>query len=118
MENIKIFEAEFKFMEILWNHEPIKSTDLVKLANQNLGWKKSTTYTVIRRLIDRNIVLNGNSVITSIVKRQLAQRAETEELIDKVFGGSIENFFSNFLNTETLSKEQIDELKKIVDKLE
>lgn len=118
MEGIKIFEAEFKFMEILWDHEPIKSTELVKLANEELGWKKSTTYTVIRRLVDRGIIKNQDSSVTSIVDRESAQRAETEDLIDKIYGGSVRRFFASFLQKENLSKDDIDELKRIVDSLE
>lgn len=118
MENIKIFEAEFKFMEILWNNEPINSTELVKLANEELGWKKSTTYTVIRRLTDRGIIENKDSIVSSIVDRELAQRSETEELIDKVYGGSTKMFFASFLQKENLSKNEIKELKEIVDTLE
>ncbi|WP_352420159.1 BlaI/MecI/CopY family transcriptional regulator [Proteiniborus sp.] len=118
MDNIKIFDAEYKFMEILWDNEPIKSSELVKLAHEKLSWKKSTTFTVIRRLVDRGIISNDNSIVTALVKRELAQKAETEELIDKVYGGSIKTFFASFLQRENLTKEDIDELRKIVDNLD
>lgn len=118
MKDIKIFDAEFKFMEIVWCKEPIRSGDLVKLAGKELGWKKSTTYTVIRRLVDRKILSNEDSIVTSLVKKEEAQRAETEELIDKVYGGSIKNFFSSFLQKENLSKDDIEELRRIVENLE
>ena len=117
MEDIKIFDAEFKFMEIVWKNEPIKSTDLVRMADEELGWKKSTTFTVIRRLKDRGIISNNDAIVTSIVSKELAQRVETEGLIDKIYGGSIKSFFASFLQKENLSNEDIDELKKIVDKL-
>lgn len=118
MDDIKIFQAEYKFMEILWDNEPIKSSVLVKMAREKLGWKKSTTYTVIRRLVDRKIISNEDSIVSAVVGRELAQRVETEELIDKVYGGSIKSFFASFLQKENLSKEDIEELKKIVNKLD
>ncbi|BDR81123.1 BlaI/MecI/CopY family transcriptional regulator [Clostridium tetani] len=118
MNNFKIFDAEFKFMEIVWENSPIKSSDLVKLTHDKLGWKKSTTYTVIRRLKERNIIANENAIVTALIDREAVQLSETEELIDKVYSGSIKKFFSTFLQKENLSKKDIKELKKIVDELE
>lgn len=113
----KIFDAEFKLMEIVWEEGKIRSSDLVKLADERLGWKKSTTFTVIRRLRDREILSNENSIVRPLIDKEMAQLAETEELIDKVYGGSTKTFFASFLQKENLSKEEIDELKKIVDDL-
>lgn len=118
MKKVKIFDAEFKFMEIVWENSPIKSSDLVELAYEKLGWKKSTTYTVIRRLKERNIISNENTIVSALVDRESAQLSETEELIDKVYNGSIKKFFSTFLQKENLSKKDIKNLKEIVDKLE
>ncbi|MDP4094221.1 MAG: BlaI/MecI/CopY family transcriptional regulator [Bacillota bacterium] len=114
MNNIKIFDAEFKFMCIIWDNEPIKSTELVKKANEELGWKKSTTFTVIRRLCERGAISNKNTVIEALIKRENVIIAETEEHIEKLYGGSLKLFFSTFLQKEKLTKDEIEELIKIV----
>lgn len=115
MDNIKIFDAEYRFMNILWEHAPIKSTDLVKKAHEELGWKKSTTYTVIRRLSERGAIENDNAWVKVLVQREQVMRAETEEHIDKVYAGSLKLFLTTFLQKEKLNEDEITELKKIVD---
>ncbi len=115
MESTKIFDAEFKFMNLVWDRAPIKSSELVKLAEDELGWKKSTTYTVIRRLSDRGIIKNENSIVIVLKERDKIQKAEAYEFIDKVFDGSLKMFFTSFLKKEKLSKEELEELKKIVE---
>ncbi|NSW91750.1 MAG: BlaI/MecI/CopY family transcriptional regulator [Firmicutes bacterium] len=116
MEQIKIFDAEYRFMNIVWEHSPVASTQLVKLANEELGWKKSTTYTVIRRLCERGAIKNENAVVYALINREQVMRAETEEHIDRVYNGSLKLFFTTFLQKEKLSKDEIEELKKIVEK--
>lgn len=115
MENIKIFDAEYRFMNIIWDNAPITSTELVKLAKDEFGWQKSTTYTVIRRLCERRVIKNENAFVSALVNRDQVRRAETEEHIDKVYAGSLRLFFTTFLQKEKLSKDEIDELKKIVE---
>lgn len=116
MEQIKIFDAEYKFMSLIWEQQlPISSTKLVKLANEELGWKKSTTYTVVRRLRERGVLVNENAVVTALVTREQVMRAESEDHIDKVYDGSLKLFFTTFLQKEKLSRDEIHELKKIVD---
>lgn len=115
MESIKIFDAEFKFMNIIWENSPVSSTELVKLASDELGWKKSTTYTVIRRLCERGAIKNENAVVTVLINQEQVMRTETEEHIDKVYEGSLKLFFTTFLQKEKLSGEEIEELKKIVE---
>jgi BlaI family penicillinase repressor len=115
MCNIKIFDAELRFMNIIWNNEPVTSTELVSIANEELGWKKSTTYTVIRRLCERGIIKNQNTRVESLVNREQVMRAETEEHIGKIYSGSLKLFLTTFLKREKLTREEIEELKKIVD---
>jgi predicted transcriptional regulator len=114
MDNIKIFDAEYRFMNIIWDNEPVKSSDLVRLADNELGWKKSTTFTVIRRLCERGAISNENTIVTTLVKREQVMRDETEEHIDKVYDGSLKLFLTTFLQKEKLNKDEIEELKKIV----
>ncbi len=115
MDKIKIFEAEFKFMNIIWDNEPISSPDLVALANEELGWKKSTTYTVLRRLSERGALENKNTVVSTLVSREEVMHMESQEHINKIYEGSMKLFFSTFLKKEKLSKAEIDELKSIID---
>lgn len=115
MEAIKIFDAEYKFMNIIWEHSPISSSELVNLTKEELGWKKSTTYTVIRRLCERGAIKNENAVVSALINREQVMRAETEEHINKIYEGSLRLFFTTFLKKEKLNKDEIEELKKIVE---
>lgn len=115
MNGIKLFDAEYKFMNILWEHSSISSTQLVKYANKELGWKKSTTYTVIRRLSQRGVLRNDNAVVYALITRDQVMYLETEELINKVYDGSLKLFFTTFLQKEKLSSDEIEELNKIVE---
>ena len=89
METPKVFESEYRFCLILWETEPIQSSRLVRLCNQRLGWKPTTTYTVIKRLSERGVVKNENSIVTSLVSKDQVQAAEIDELVEKRFGGSL-----------------------------
>ncbi|MGI6451605.1 MAG: BlaI/MecI/CopY family transcriptional regulator [Desulfitobacteriia bacterium] len=115
MEKIKIFEAELKFMNIIWNHEPVTTGELVKLCQEELDWKKSTTYTVLRRLVQRGAIRNENSVVKSLVSRSEVQKQESREHIEKIYNGSLSNFFVSFLQNEKLSEEELKELRKIIE---
>ncbi|AEB74970.1 BlaI/MecI/CopY family transcriptional regulator [Clostridium botulinum] len=118
MGEIKIFDSEYRLMNIIWENNNIKSSELVKLAKEELGWKKSTTYTVIRRLCEREIIKNENTIVSFLVNREEVIRAETEEHIDKLYEGSLKLFFTTFLKKEKLNKDEIDELRKIVEENE
>jgi len=111
----KIFESEFRFCQILWENEPINSTDLVKLCEKNLDWKKSTTYTVIRRLVERGVLKNENAVVTSLVSRNEAQISEINELVDKTFDGSMPMFIAAFTRNQKLSDEDIAAIRLMID---
>ena len=92
METPKIFESEYRFCQILWAHEPVKSRELVALCAEHLGWKPTTTYTVIKRLSERGVLKNENTVVTSLISQDEAQTAEIDELLDKRFDGSLPAF--------------------------
>ena len=94
METPKIFEKEYKFCLILWEHEPIRSGELAKLCEEQLGWKTTTTYTVIKRLSDRGVLKNENLVVTSLVSREEVQASEIDEFVEEKFAGSIPAFFA------------------------
>lgn len=115
MENIKLSDSEMKFMNVIWDRAPINSTELVKLVESEFGWKKSTTYTVIRRLSQRGIVKNENAVVSYLVKREEVQQVKGEEILGKVYGGSIKMLLASFLNKDKISREEAEELKNMID---
>ena len=110
----KIFESEYRFCLILWEHEPISSRALSDLCREKLGWSKTTTYTVIRRLSDRGVVKNENTIVTSLVSKEEAQTAEIDELMEKKFEGSVPAFLAAFSRHKNLSEDEIAEIRRII----
>lgn len=111
----KIFESEYRFCLLLWEKEPIKSSELVALCKEKLGWKLTTTYTVIKRLSERGVVKNENTVVTSLVSKDEIQAEEIDELVEKKFEGSLPAFVAAFAKHRTLSAKDIDEMQKMID---
>lgn len=111
----KIFESEFKFCQILWENEPISSVELSKLCKEQLGWAKTTTYTVIKRLRDRGVVNSENTIVTSLISKEQAQEAEVGELIDRAFSGSLPEFVVAFAKNCNLTDEQFKALYDMID---
>lgn len=115
MDTPKIFESEYRFCRILWEHEPVKSSELVKLCGEQLGWKPTTTYTVIKRLSERGILVNENCVVRSLVKEEEIRAAEIDELLEKRFEGSLPAFIAAFAKNRRMSDREIDEVQKMID---
>lgn len=115
MEKLKLCESEYRFASIVWENEPLGSGELVKLCGQELGWKKSTTYTVLKKLCDRGIFQNENAVVTSLIKQEQVQKYESEQFIDRTFRGSLPRFITAFMNDKKLSRQEADELKRLID---
>ena len=115
METPKIFESEYRFCRILWENEPIGSGALVQLCREKLGWKPTTTYTVIKRLSERGVVKNENAVVTSLVSREEVQTAEIDELVETRFDGSLPAFLAAFARGRKLSEKEIDEVQSMID---
>lgn len=111
----KIFESEYRFCLILWENEPIKSSELAKLCKEKLGWSRTTTYTVIKRLSERNVVKNENTIVTSIVSKEEAQNSKIDELVEKNFNGSIPEFISAFTKHQVLTKKDKEEILKMIE---
>lgn len=114
METPKIFESEYRFCLILWEHEPVKSTELARLCKERLGWSKTTTYTVIKRLSDRGVLKNENTVVTALISKEEAQLSELDELMEKKFEGSLPAFIAAFAKRQSLSEKDIQELERII----
>ncbi len=115
METPKVFESEYRFCLILWENEPIKSSELVKLCRERLGWKPTTTYTVIKRLSQRGVLKNENTLVTSLVSRDEVQAAEADELVEKKFDGSLPAFIAAFTRRRRLSSDEIEQMQKMID---
>ncbi len=116
MSTPKVFESEYRFCLILWEHEPIKSSNLVRLCQEQLGWKPTTTYTVIKRLSQRGVLKNENTVVSSLVSKAQVQAAELDELVEKTFEGSVPAFLAAFSRRQRLSSQEIDEMQRMIDR--
>ena len=112
----KVFESEYRFCLILWEHEPVKSSELVALCREKLGWKPTTTYTVIKRLSERGVLKNENTIVTSLVSKDEVQAAEIDELVEKTFEGSRPAFIAAFTRHRKLTREEADEVQEMIDR--
>lgn len=115
MEEFKLFDAEYKFMSIIWGNEPINSTKLSKITEQELGWKKSTTFNMIKKLSEKGLLENKNATVITIVKKEQAQKYESQEVIDKSFDGSLPAFLTAFLDNKKITEKEALELKRIIE---
>ncbi|MDF2987226.1 MAG: putative transcriptional regulator [Eubacterium sp.] len=117
-EQIKLFDSEIKIMELLWDNGLTTAKELTLLAQQKIGWNKNTTYTIIKKLVEKNAVRRDepNFMCTPLITREQIQLAETSNLINKLYKGSKKLFFASFIGKEELSKEEIDELRRIIEK--
>lgn len=115
MDILKLCESEYRFATIVWDNEPIASGVLVTLCDKHLGWKKSTTYTVLKKLCERGILKNENSRVCSLVKKEQVQKYESEQFISRSFGGSLPQFLTAFMGDKKISEQEAEKLKKIID---
>ena len=117
MEIVKLFDSELKIMDIVWEKEPVSAKEISLVAADTIGWNKNTTYTIIKKLIEKNILARNepNFICTSLVKKEEVQKAETMNLIDRFFSGSKKAFFAAFIE-ENISEDELAELKKLIEK--
>ena len=116
MNTPKIFESEYRFCLILWEHEPIKSSELVNLCKEQLGWKPTTTYTVIKRLSERGVLKNEDTIVSALVTKDQVQAAEIEEMVEKTFEGSLPAFVAAFTRHQKISEKEIEEVQQMIDR--
>ena len=116
MDTPKIFESEYRFCLILWEHEPIKSSELVNLCKEQLGWKPTTTYTVIKRLSERGVLKNEDTIVSSLISKDEVQASEINEMVEKTFEGSLPAFIAAFTKHQKISEKEIDEVQKMIDR--
>ena len=115
MDAPKIFESEYRFCLILWDNEPVSSGKLVELCKEHLGWSKATTYTVIRRLSERGVVKNENTVVTALISKEEAQASRLDERVEETFEGSMPAFIAAFSKSKKLSRQEVEQLQALID---
>lgn len=117
MEVPKIHESEYRLCLLLWEREPITAVELARLSQEVLGWKRTTTYTVIKRLCDRGVLQNENGTVTSLISKETAQAGEIDQLVEAKFEGSLPAFLAAFTKRQKLSQADLDEVQAMIDKL-
>ena len=117
MDIPKIHESEYRFCLIMWEYEPVTTVELVKLCQDQLGWKRTTTYTVIKRLGERGVLKNENGTIISLVSKEAAQISEIDELVEKKFEGSLPAFVAAFTKHQNISDKELDEVQCMIDRI-
>ena len=117
MEHKRLCESDYRFLSVVWDNEPLTSARLVELCAQELGWKKSTTYTMIKKLCEKGLLQSEDAVVTALVSRQTVQAEESRRFLDQTFNGSISAFMAAFSAQEALSADEIDELRRYLDGL-
>ena len=117
MDIPKIHESEYRFCLILWEQEPVSAAQLAKLCLAQLGWKRTTTYTVIKRLAERGVLKNEGGIVTSLISKDEAQACEINELVEKKFEGSLPAFVAAFTKRQDLSREDLDEVQRMIDRI-
>lgn len=115
MAELKLGVVESRFADIIWQNEPVSSTQLVKLAHEELGWKKSTTYTILRRLCEREIFQNEGGTVTSILTKEDFAARQSEQFVEETFDGSLPAFVAAFTTRKKLSQKEYDQLQALID---
>lgn len=115
MEEKKLYDSEYRMMNLIWEHEPVNSTELTRLCAVKLGWKKSTCYTVLKKLAERGFVRNEQAVVTALVPREEVRRRESETVVDKSFDGSLPAFLTAFLTDRKLTKREAEEIRRMIE---
>lgn len=114
MSELRMGAIESRFADMIWENEPVPSPELVKLAERELNWKKSTTYTVLKRLCERGIFQNRGGVVTSLISRQDFYAVQSEKFVEETFSGSLPAFLAAFTTRKKLSEEEIAELQALI----
>lgn len=115
MADYKLGAIETRFADLIWNNEPLSSRELVALCEKELNWKKSTTYTILRRLCERGIFKNKDGVVTSLITRTEFHSLQSEEFVEETFNGSFPQFLAAFTKRKKLSEQDIEELQRFID---
>lgn len=115
MEHYHLCDSEYRFMQVVWDAAPVGSGRLVEQCRETLGWKKSTTYTVLKKLCERGLLKNENSTVTVLAKQETVTAEAAGEFVDRTFGGSLPGFLTAFMSGRTLTEREAEELKQLID---
>lgn len=115
MNDLKLCESDYRFMSVIWDCAPVSSGTLVRLCQDRLGWKKSTTYTVLKKLAEKGFLKNENSTVTALIPREEVQIFESSYVVDRAFGGSLPAFVAAFTRGRPLTAQEADELQRLID---
>ena len=115
MDYLKLCDSDYRFMTIIWENAPINSGEVVKICQKELGWKKSTTYTVNKKLCEKGYIVNKNAIISVLIPKEKAQRDETEYFVERTFGGSLTHLVASFLGGKKITEKEAENLKKLID---
>lgn len=113
----KIHEGEYRFCLILWEHEPVTAAELAVLCREELGWKRTTTYTVIKRLGEKGVLRNEDGIVTSLVSKDAVQASEIDQLVEKTFEGSLPAFIAAFARHQSISETELDQVQRMIDRI-
>ena len=113
--DVKLSHADYRLLAMIWDAEPIASPELCKLAEAQLGWKRTTTYTVLKRLCKKGFTSNENTIVTSRRHREQVQHLEIHQVLERSFGGSLPQFIAAFLGNEKISDDEAEQLKRLID---
>lgn len=115
MEYLKLCDSDYRFMTIVWDNAPLPSGELVKLCDAALGWKKSTTYTTIKKLSEKGYIKNENTIVSVLIPKEQVQKDESNYFVERTFGGSLPQFLTAFLGGKSISTEEAEKIKEIID---
>jgi len=115
VENLKLCDSDYRFMQIVWEYAPINSGELVRLCNQRLGWKKSTTYTQIKKMCDKGYIQNTQATVNVLIPKEQVQTDESVSFVKRTFDGSLPAFLTAFLGGKTISEKEAEKIKKMID---
>ena len=115
MENLKLCDSDYRFMQIVWEYAPINSGELVRLCSERLGWKKSTTYTQIKKMCDKGYIENTRATVHVLIPKERVQTDESIYFVERTFDGSLPGFLTAFLGGKTISEKEAEKIKKMID---
>lgn len=113
--DFRLCDSEYRFMLLVWDAQPVKSGELVQLSKEKLGWKKSTTYTMIKKLSERGFLKNEDTIVTALVEKEKCQSVESDYFVERTFGGSLPGFIAAFLGGKKISEKEAEEIKRLID---
>ena len=116
MEEIRLCDSEYRFLQVVWEAAPVPSGQLAELCRQQLGWKKSTMYTVLKKMCEKGLLQNENALVTVLVPRERVTAAEAEQFVDRTFGGSLPGFLAAFMSGKKLTAREAEEVKQLIDR--